>query len=89
MNTRTGRRMKGAAGLLAATAGLVVLAASANAGPPGQWTQITHAHNGAKSNLGLARAKNGALHVFWAGPARPPFTANGVSASSHLVLSGA
>jgi len=59
----------------AAVAALAVLAASATAGPSGRWTQITHAHNGAKSNLGLARAKNGTLHVFWAGPVRGPFSA--------------
>ncbi len=47
---------------------------SAGAGQAGRWTQITHAHSGAGSNLGLARGKNGALHVFWAGPARAPFT---------------
>ena len=74
MNTRTRRRINGAAGLLAATAALVALAASANAGSAGQWTQITRAHNGAGANLGLARGKNGALHVFWAGPARAPFS---------------
>lgn len=44
------------------------VAVSANAGPPGKWTQITHAHNGAKSNLGLARDRHGTLHVLWAGP---------------------
>ena len=74
MNTRARRRMKGAAGILVATAALVVLAASASAGSAGRWTQITRAHNGAASNLGLARGKDGVLHVFWAGPARPPFT---------------
>jgi hypothetical protein len=56
-------------------AGLSVLAASAAAGPPGRWTQITHAHNGAKSNLGLARGKDGVLHVLWSGPARGPHSA--------------
>jgi hypothetical protein len=58
-----------------AAAALAVLGASASAGPPGRWTQITHAHNGAKSNLGLARGKDGTLHVLWAGPQRRPFTA--------------
>jgi hypothetical protein len=61
--------------VLAAASGLAILAVSANAGPPGQWTQITHAHSGAKSNLGLARGKDGTLHVLWAGPTRAPFTA--------------
>lgn len=54
---------------------LAVFAAAAPAGPPGRWTQITHAHNGARANLGLARGKDGTLHVLWAGPARGPFTA--------------
>lgn len=48
---------------------------SAGAGQAGRWTQITHAHSGAGTNLGLARGKNGALHVLWAGPSRAPFTA--------------
>ncbi len=75
MNTRTRRRIIGVAGLLAATATLVAFAVSANAGSGGHWTQITRAHNGSRANLGLARGQNGALHVLWAGPARPPFTA--------------
>jgi hypothetical protein len=61
--------------VLAAAAALAVLAAAATAGPPGRWTQVTHAHNGAKSNLGLARGKDGTLHVIWAGPNRGPFKA--------------
>ena len=61
--------------VLAAAAAIASLVASASAGSVGRWTQITHAHNGAKSNLGLARGKDGALHVLWAGPARGPFTA--------------
>lgn len=69
------RTLSRAGVLLAATAGLAVLVVSANAGPPGRWTQITHAHNGAKANLGLARGKNGTLHVLWAGPLRRGFTA--------------
>jgi len=85
-----------AAVLLAATATLAFLAASAHAGPAGRWTQITRAHNGAASNLGLARAKNGALHVFWAGPARAPFptitdtqvSAAGVVGGKSPVVSG-
>ncbi|MGH3129143.1 MAG: hypothetical protein ACRDPX_14570 [Gaiellaceae bacterium] len=62
-------------GAAAGVAALAVLAAAATAGPPGRWTQITHAHNGAKSNLGLARGRDGTLHVVWAGPSRGPFTA--------------
>ena len=96
MNTRTGRRMKGAAGLLAAMAAVGVLATSASAGPAGHWTQITRMHNGANSNLGLARSKNGALHVFWAGPASAPFStitdtqvsAAGVAGPKSAVVSG-
>jgi hypothetical protein len=96
MKSRTGTRMKYAAGLLASTAALVGLAATATAGPAGHWTQITRAHNGSASNLGLARSKNGALHVFWAGPARPPYTAitdtqispAGVAGPKSTVVSG-
>ena len=60
-----------------AVGALVVLASSfaAQAGPPGTWTQITKQHNGSKPNLGLARAKDGTLHVLWAGPGRAPYTA--------------
>jgi hypothetical protein len=54
---------------------LAGVAVSANAKPPGTWTQITHAHNGAYVNLGLARAKNGVLHVLWAGPQKRGYTA--------------
>jgi hypothetical protein len=53
---------------------VLVLAGSAGAGPPGKWTQITHAHNGTVANLGLARARDGTLHVLWAGPKFRPFT---------------
>lgn len=68
--------IRSGAGLLAvAAAGLAILAVSASAGPTGHWTQITHTHNGARANLGLGRAKNGTLHVLWAGPARRPYTA--------------
>ena len=96
MKTASGRRMKGAAGLLAATAAIGALAASANAGPAGHWTQITRAHNGANPNLGLARGKNGALHVLWAGPARGPFpvitdtqiSPAGVAGAKNAVVSG-
>src|SRR5712691_8663071 len=65
----------GALGLISAAAALVLLVTSASAGSAGRWTQITRAHNGARANLGLARGKDGALHVLWAGPARAPFTA--------------
>jgi hypothetical protein len=82
--------------VLVATAALAVLAVSANAGPPGRWTQITQAHNGARANLGLARGKDGTLHVLWAGPARRPYTAifdtpislKGVVGQRHAVVSG-
>src|SRR5262249_17791115 len=36
-------------------------------------TQITVGTSGAKPNLGLARAKDGTLHVLWAGPGRAPW----------------
>jgi hypothetical protein len=83
------------AGASAAIA-LAALAGSASAGPAGRWTQLTHTHNGATSNLGLARGKDGQLHVLWAGPARAPFTAifdtpispAGVVGQPHAVVSG-
>lgn len=61
-----------ASALAAATSTIALLAAAAHAGPADMWTQITHAHNGAAPNLGLARGKDGTLHVLWAGPARAP-----------------
>jgi hypothetical protein len=81
---------------VAAATVLAVLTTAASAGPPGRWTQITHAHNGAKSNLGLARGKDGVLHIVWAGPNRGPFTAifdtpvssGGVVGQQRAVVSG-
>jgi hypothetical protein len=68
--------IRGGVGLLAVAAAVpAILATSASAGPAGHWTQITHAHSGAKANLGLARGKDGTLHVLWAGAGRPPFKA--------------
>jgi hypothetical protein len=62
--------------LLCAVAALVMGVTSADAKQAAvPWTQITHAHSGAKANLGLARGKDGTLHVLWGGPARPPYTA--------------
>ena len=75
MKARTGTRIRSATGILAALGATALLGASASAGQPGRWTQITHAHVGARANLGLARGGDGTLHVLWAGPARPPFTA--------------
>jgi hypothetical protein len=75
MSIRTDFGSRRIAALLATTATLAALAASASAGTAAGWTQITHAHNGSTSNLGLARGKDGVLHVFWAGPNRAPFTA--------------
>jgi hypothetical protein len=49
--------------------------AAAGAGPAARWKQFTHAHNGARANLGLARAKDGTLHVFSAGPLYAPYPA--------------
>jgi hypothetical protein len=60
--------------LVAVLSVLALSTANAGAGPPGTWTQITHLINGANPNVGLARAKDGTLHVFWAGPGRAPFT---------------
>ena len=96
MKTCAGNRIRGAALVLAAAAAIVPLVASASAGSVGRWTQITRAHNGAKSNLGLARGKDGALHVLWAGPARGPFTAifdtsispAGIAGKPQAVVSG-
>jgi hypothetical protein len=90
------RTLSRPAALLAAVSALAVLAVSANAGPPGSWTQITHAHNGAKVNLGLARGKDGTLHVLWAGPSHRGFTAisdtpvspSGVVGKPQAVVSG-
>jgi hypothetical protein len=64
-----------ARGALLSAVAAAAWAAAGQAGPPGTWTQITKAHNGAKANLGLARDKDGTLHVLWAGPAGRPFTA--------------
>lgn len=63
------------AGVLTLLVASAWLSASASAGKAGRWTQITKMHHGAAANLGLARGKNGVLHVLWAGPARPPYTA--------------
>ena len=57
----------------ALVAAFVVLTAPAGAGVAGRWTQITHQSNGARANLGLARGKDGRLHVLWAGPSRAPY----------------
>jgi hypothetical protein len=96
MTMRSPRRNIPTAIALASALVLAGFAASASGGPPGTWTQITRAHNGAASNLGLARAKDGALHVLWAGPARTPFTAifdttisrSGAVGSPKAVVSG-
>jgi hypothetical protein len=68
------RSIRGVAALAVAVCTLASIAAAARTGPAGTWTQIAHAHNGAAPNLGLARAKDGTLHVFWAGPARAPYS---------------
>jgi len=75
MTTRTRARGIISVGALAVVAASALLGASSSAGQAGRWTQITKMHNGAKANLGLARGKNGVLHVLWAGPGRPPYTA--------------
>ncbi len=68
-----GRWTPAVAGLAvaAALATLAALALPASAGPPGRWTQISHF----TSRVGLARAKDGTLHVLWAGPLGIPYTA--------------
>lgn len=68
------RPIRGAAALAVAACTLTSIAAAAHTGPAGTWTQIAHAHNGAAPNLGLARGKDGTLHVFWAGPKRAPYS---------------
>lgn len=90
------RRAIAVVAFAAALVGTVCLGASAGAIQSGRWTQITHAHNGAASNLGLARGKDGVLHAFWAGPARRPYksildtrvSAAGVAAGPQPVVSG-
>ncbi len=72
------------------------LATGADAGPAGKWTQITRGINGARANLGLARARDGTLHVLFAGPGRAPYTAildatispSGAVRKAQPVLSG-
>ena len=84
---RLGRR---SAALLAVFAALPGTAQAAG------WTQLTSGHNGAKANLGLARAPDGTLHALWAGPAARPYTAafdtaispRGALATPQPVLSG-
>lgn len=74
----------------------VAVPASVGAPPAGSWKQITHAHNGAKANLGLARGKNGVLHVLWAGPSKRGYTAiydtpislSGAVGKAQAVVSG-
>jgi hypothetical protein len=97
MWTPTRTRVRVATAVIATLVATVGLGASpSSAGQPSRWTQITHAHNGAKSNLGLARGKGGVLHVLWAGPTRPPFTAisdtsispAGVAGKPQAVISG-
>jgi hypothetical protein len=63
------------AALVVVVAAAVAAATAAGAGSAGRWTQITHQHNGTAADLGLARAKNGTLHVLWGGPGRVPWNA--------------
>jgi hypothetical protein len=74
MPTRTRARVLSSSLVMAVLLTAVFVGGSAGAGRLGHWTQIARAHSGAGTNLGLARARNGALHVFWAGPVRAPFT---------------
>ena len=73
----------------------VTVSASAGASA-GSWKQISHAHNGTKANLGLARGKDGVLHVLWAGPLGrgysaiydTPIAASGAVGKAQAVVSG-
>ena len=73
----------------------VTVSASAGASA-GSWKQISHAHNGTKANLGLARGKDGMLHVLWAGPLGrgysaiydTPIAASGAVGKAQAVVSG-
>src|SRR2546422_6608480 len=96
MRPQIGTRTCFATCILAALAGTASVGASASASQAGRWTQVTHAHSGARANLGLARGRDGALHVFWAGPARAPYksildtriSAAGVAGGPQPVISG-
>jgi hypothetical protein len=66
----TGRTKAAAAAAILAV-GAALAASTAGAGPPGRWTQISHF----PARVGLARAKDGTLHVIWAGPGKLPFSA--------------
>ena len=76
---------------------LACISVSSSAGAAaGSWKQISHAHNGTKANLGLARGKDGVLHVLWAGPLRrgysaiydTPIAASGAVGKAQAVVSG-
>jgi len=96
MTSRIANRACCATCVLAALAGLASIGASAGVVQAGRWTQVTHAHNGARANLGLARGKDGVLHVLWAGPTRAPYKSildtrispAGVAAAPQPVVSG-
>ena len=74
----------------------IALGTTATAATTSRWTQITKAHSGSLSNLGLARGKDGTLHVLWAGPGKAPFTSildtavapSGAVGGAKPVLSG-
>lgn len=51
--------------LVATTALFALFAASAHAGPPGKWSQVTGPQENT-TELGLARSGDGVLHVIWA-----------------------
>src|SRR4029453_8767870 len=83
------RRTRAAAALalLAATA----CAASAHAGPPGKWTQVTGVGGQEDQNIlrvGLARTPDGVLHVGWAraaGPTAASILHSSISANAKTV----
>ncbi|HUF00793.1 MAG TPA: hypothetical protein VMN35_00070 [Gaiellaceae bacterium] len=76
---------------LAALTGL-----SAHAGPPGTWTRVTDPNGRNIDQVGVARAGNGVLHVFWMrrdGPLeeslrRTPVSPAGKVSGSSVVLGG-
>jgi hypothetical protein len=82
------------AALLACAAAAGATAASEGAAPG--WRQITHGLNGTRPMLGLARSKDGTLHVLGPGPNRAPWKAildtpvspQGVVGRPQPVLSG-
>lgn len=82
--------------LVALTLGAAITALAAQAGPPGTWTRVTATNGVNIDEVGLARAANGSLHVFWSrhdGPVkdslvRTSITPAGKVGSTGVVLGG-